>query len=66
MNKILPIILAVVLSGCGPSAFEKQCYERYKRNQSLEPNDKIGFSNGKVKTIKEHCYDVGVYKGAIR
>ena len=66
MNKLLPILLVVVLSGCGPSAFEKQCYEIYKNNGYLNKNDIISFANGTNKTVKQHCYDVGVHRGAIR
>lgn len=65
-NKLLPILLVVVLSGCGPSAFEKQCYEKFENNRNLNKNDTIGFADGSSMTVKKYCYEVGVHRGAIR
>jgi len=66
MNKILPIILVVVLSGCGPSAFEKECIKRFKTNNNMNGNDMVGYGDGTFKTVKEHCYNRGLAIGAIK
>ena len=66
MNKLLPILLVVVLSGCGPSAFEKECIKRFKNNNNMNANDSVGLGDGTFITVKEYCYQRGLAIGAIR
>jgi hypothetical protein len=66
MNKLLPILLVVVLSGCGQSAFEKECIKRFKINNNMNPSDSVGLGDGSFITVKEYCYERGVAIGAIR